>query len=104
MTVRGRDSAGCPRARGDETRSTCSLAELERRRHSVGQRIAQQVEPLPAAIGVAPALETLTLDVGAKVQVPPPYIIAGFQRRPHQRRGAAIHELDLVAFAAPGTG
>src|ERR1700722_9867002 len=104
MTVRWRDSAGCRMAREDGIRSRRRLAELESRRRPVGQRIAQEIEPLPAAIGVTPALDTLTFDVGAEVQVPPPHFIVGFQRRPHQRGGAAIHELDLIAFAAPGTG
>src|ERR1700733_12084648 len=62
----------------------------------VSDRMARDIEPPAAAIGVAPALEVQTLGVVAKEQIIPPGRIALLQARPHHVRGTAAGELAFI--------
>jgi hypothetical protein len=68
----------------------------------VRHRVARDVEPLPAAVRVQPALEVPAARVVALEQVLRPLGVGAVEARPGDVALAAAAELDLVARAAEG--
>src|SRR5260370_39576812 len=89
-----------------------TAAQSQRRRlghgvdgqHVVRHRMARQIDPTPAALHMAPALEVHTLGVVPKEEVAAPGLIAGVEPGPLNVRCAAAYEFVLVARPAADTG
>src|SRR3979490_393292 len=69
----------------------------------VGDRVAHEIEPLAAALRVAPAFEVQALGIVAKEQIFAPSLVALLQPRPREVRCAAARELAFVAQTAVNT-
>src|ERR1035437_5663374 len=99
MKSQRRASADFPMARRDGIRSWAGLVESERRRYPVRDRVALDVEPLAAAIRVAPALDAPALHIVTKEKIFAPGLVPRLQRRSCHPGRAAVHEFPLVALA-----
>src|SRR6266852_4231535 len=63
--------------------------------HFVRHRAARQIEPTPAALRVAPALEVHTLRIVPEEEIATPGLIACIERWPLNVSRAAAHEFVL---------
>src|SRR5688572_30328027 len=87
----------------DPAPSGAWFSQLVHRHDLVGHGVAYHVEPLAAAVAVAPALGVAALRIRAEEQVLRPFLVAALPRRPRDVRFAAVAEFRLVADSAPGT-
>src|SRR5207302_2315802 len=72
----------------------------------MGDRVALDIEPAPATLGMNPPLTMKPLGVAAHEEIVGPFLVGerGGIERPRYVRLAAVMELGLVARAAPGAG
>src|SRR5580700_10618644 len=70
----------------------------------VGHRAPRQIEPLAAALRVAPTFEVQSLGIVAKEQIFAPSSVALLQSGPRQVRCAAAGEFAFIAQTAVNTG
>jgi hypothetical protein len=72
----------------------------------IADRVASNIEPAPAAVDMAPALEMDAFGIAAHEQVVGPPVVGQLRRllRSHDVRLAAAMKLGLVTLATPGAG
>ncbi len=90
-------------ARGGVPRQVAGGINLD---NLMADGVAGDVEPPPAAGGVAPALQVQSLGIVTMIKILAPGAVVGRRRigGPLFMRLAALLKLALIARAAPGTG